>query len=338
MIRKGILHSIDWNRLSINAFEANNGSTAYDMMCKEKYDIVLLDIKMPGLSGLELIDKLRNSFTSLDTVFIILSGYAEFSFAKQAMKYGVKHYLLKPAAEEEIVSTLEKIILELKEKNISHEKLLSLINKIASFVRDCKLQEAKDEMKELFLILKECKVKQTCVNYCMELFVLIIRQCEDYQQISKYLKRCSEFDLNTSIRDMYNLILQTVMEINDINEIVRSRKYSKSVRLSLDYISENISNEELTLSHISNQLFMNSDYFGKVFKKEMKENFNDYLSKLRIKKAQEIIGDNANDKIGEIAEKVGFGSNSQYFSQVFKKYTGYTPKEYKAVLVKGNLQ
>ena len=52
------------------------------------------DIKMPGMSGLELIRKI--SETDLDTQFVILSGYGEFEYAKEAMKYGVKQYVLKP--------------------------------------------------------------------------------------------------------------------------------------------------------------------------------------------------------------------------------------------------
>ena len=56
IIRQGILCSIDWNSLDIKAFEANNGITAYDMISKEKYDIVLLDIKMPEIDGKYLFE------------------------------------------------------------------------------------------------------------------------------------------------------------------------------------------------------------------------------------------------------------------------------------------
>lgn len=69
-----------------------NGIEAYDMILDESPDIVLTDIRMPGMGGLELIRKIRQ--TDLQIQFIILSGYGEFEYAKEAMSYGIRHYLL----------------------------------------------------------------------------------------------------------------------------------------------------------------------------------------------------------------------------------------------------
>lgn len=333
IIRQGILHSIDWDKFNIKAFEASNGLMAYDMISKEKYDIVLLDIKMPGLTGLELIEKVRNTITDADITFIILSGYAEFSLANQAMKYGVKYYLLKPTDENEIVSTLEKVIAEMKEKNVSHDKIGLIINRISNFVAEGNLEAARNDLNNIFLALKECKSKETCVNYFQELILLIIRHCKDYQLTPKFLNLSLQINIDSSLDEMFILTSEIILEVININKNIQLPKYSKSIQLTLDYISDNISNEELSLTSISNHLYMNSDYIGKLFKKEVKENFTDYLSKIRVKKAQELIQTDPNNKICEIAEKVGFGCNSQYFSQIFKKYTGYTPKEYKGVFI-----
>jgi len=337
IIRQGIRCAIDWDRLDIKAFEASNGLVAYDMILKEKFDIVLLDIKMPGLSGLELIEKIKNSLIDPDVIFIILSGYADFSIANQAMKYGVKYYLLKPTDEEEIVSTIHKVIAEMKVKNTSHDKVALYFDAISIYVSNCEVEAVKKEMEALFLVLKECKAKEACRNYCEELFILIIRQCKDYQKTPKFLKRSSEIDINTSLDEMYKIIIEAIVEIVNINQKLNSQRYSKCIQLTLDYVYENVSNEELSLSYISNHLYMNSDYLGKLFKKEVKEHFNAYLSNFRVKKAQELIQNNPNSKICEIAQEVGFGCNSQYFSQVFKKCTEYTPKEYKAILMKNKL-
>jgi two-component system response regulator YesN len=319
--------------LNIKPFEASNGLAAYEMILKVKFDIVLLDIKMPGLNGLELIEKVKTSISDIDITFIILSGYAEFSFASQAMKFGVKYYLLKPTDVQDIVSTLEKVILERREKNASHNKVTSLFSIISTYVGECNLEAAREQMDKLFDILKEDEIKERNIDYCIELFIMIIRQCKDYQQIPKFLRSSNEIQINTPLEAIYNLILKAIIEIININDNVNSQKYSKCIRLAIEYINENISNEELSLSYLSKHLYMNSDYFGKLFKKELKENFNDYLSNIRIKKAQEFLQNDKNNKISDIAEKVGFGCNSQYFSQVFKKCTGYSPKEYKALFV-----
>lgn len=105
IIRETIATLIDWNSLGISLIgTAENGIEAYNMILDDYPDIVLTDIKMPGLSGLDLIQRIRD--INPDTQFVILSGYGEFKFAQRAMQYGVKHYLLKPCNEEQIIDSL----------------------------------------------------------------------------------------------------------------------------------------------------------------------------------------------------------------------------------------
>nr|WP_256522455.1 helix-turn-helix transcriptional regulator [Halobacillus sp. A5] len=73
---------------------------------------------------------------------------------------------------------------------------------------------------------------------------------------------------------------------------------------------------------------MNSDYLGKLFKKEKGERFSNFLINRRIEKAIEMIEQSEEVKIFEVAETVGFGNNPRYFGQVFKKYTGVTPTQF----------
>lgn len=106
-IREGMKNCIDWEILGIQITGlCKNGLEAYDMILDESPDIVLTDIKMPALSGLELIKRITQSGQHIE--FIILSGYGEFSYTKEAMKYGIKHYLLKPCNEEELVSMVKE--------------------------------------------------------------------------------------------------------------------------------------------------------------------------------------------------------------------------------------
>ena len=76
-------------------------------------------------------------------------------------------------------------------------------------------------------------------------------------------------------------------------------------------------------------LYTNVDYLGKLFKKETGKNFSHYVMEKRMEMAKDLIIEGKKDRIYEVAEKVGYGSNSQYFSQVFKKYTGVSPLEYR---------
>lgn len=92
---------------------------------------------------------------------------------------------------------------------------------------------------------------------------------------------------------------------------------------------ENLENPNLTLKYIAEQhLFMNVDYVSKKFQKEAGIRFSNYLADERIQKAKEYIERSGNDRIQDIAERVGFGNNPQYFSQLFKKKTGITPSAY----------
>ena len=80
--------------------EAPNGIRAYEMVKKEQPDLLITDIRMPGLNGLELMRKLRAEENPVGVVFI--SGYAEFEYAREAISLGAFDYLLKPIEEESL--------------------------------------------------------------------------------------------------------------------------------------------------------------------------------------------------------------------------------------------
>ena len=109
MICQAIANLIDWGKYDIRLIgTCTDGVDAYHTILDECPDIVMTDIRMPGISGLELIERI--SRTDLCTQFIILSGYGEFDYAKRAMKCGVRHYLLKPCSEEQITDCIQDVI------------------------------------------------------------------------------------------------------------------------------------------------------------------------------------------------------------------------------------
>ncbi len=109
-----IKNLIDWDKLNLkNVAIASDGIMALELIKLHQPDIVITDIKMPGYEGIELIKKVKEIYPNID--FVIVSGYQHFDYAQNAIKYGVKDYLLKPLKENEINATLSKMIEKYKE-------------------------------------------------------------------------------------------------------------------------------------------------------------------------------------------------------------------------------
>lgn len=231
VILEGISSFVNWEEVGTKLVgTAENGIVAYELIQKYEPDIVITDIIMPGLDGIQLLKKAHKTHSRIK--WILLSGYGEFSYAQTAMKYGVKHYLLKPTNEEIISQAIEEVIHEIKREGINKKE--------------------------------------------------------------------------KSLENHYSSIVLKVM----------------------DEIEERMSDSQLSLQEISaNRLFMNADYLGKKFREEVGEGFSNYVQRRRIERALEMIRKNRDIRVYELAEKVGFGNNPQYFSQVFKKMTDKTPRE-----------
>jgi two-component system, response regulator YesN len=212
----------------------NNGKEAYDLAISSKPDVIITDIKMPIMDGIELSRKIKELMP--EVYIIILTNFAEFSYAKEAISCGVYEYLIKSDIRPK----------ELKE-------ILSKIN-------------------------NKIKVK--------------INKKEE--------------------------------EVLDSQEIIKSKKYSKSIEKALKYIDNNYKNH-ISLIDVAKNVYLSHEYFSRLFKEEVGENFSTYLTIYRIKKASELIK-KTDMKISQIALEVGY-SNAGYFSKNYKKYTGVSPEE-----------
>lgn len=233
-IREGIRDIIDWKTLGIQLLElAPNGNIAYKLISLYAPQIVITDLKMPGLTGLELIQKVQMESKVPNPIFIILTGYNDFDFAQQAMRYGVRHYLLKPTSEEEISMVLQDAIWLLR-----------------------------------------------------------------HDSSPLYIPR-------------------------------NKSNYSVPILKTLDYLEDNFSQPGISLKNIAqNVIFMNEEYLGKLFLKETSVRFTKHLQGRRISIAKKLLKKDTSLSALQAARKVGYGDNPQYFSTVFKKETGMTPKQY----------
>jgi len=115
VIRNGINKSIKWDSLDCKVVAlAENGRDALEKAALQKIHIVISDIMMPEMDGLELSDHLLDIYSSIK--IILLTGYKEFDYVKQAMKMGVSNYLLKPTDPDELEKAVNKVVAEIKSK------------------------------------------------------------------------------------------------------------------------------------------------------------------------------------------------------------------------------
>lgn len=143
------------------------------------------------------------------------------------------------------------------------------------------------------------------------------------------------------IQELTNLISQEddrnhLYQIFDSNKSAflsfaekREKKHSDYINKILTYTMEHLSDPSLTLKSISEKiLFMNPDYVSRQFVIQTGTKYSNYLNNLRINSAKNILRNDPKKKIYEVAQEIGLGNNPQYFSSLFKQYTGISPTEF----------
>ncbi|ASS70235.1 response regulator transcription factor [Bacillus atrophaeus] len=354
IILDGIAGIIEWDSIGTSLIgKAQNGLDAYEFIMRYKPDIVISDIKMPGMNGLELIEKVSSECPSVQ--FILLSGFGEFEYAKQAMKYGVKHYLVKPCNEQQIISSLKEIIAEFKQKERREkaaECLKDELEHIRSYAANQYLEglltgvknqapplAVQDKTINLILVKTDAATQsyQTAKEafgsgltaYCHlgDYAILAVETQRNVEVLEKKLAVCFEgCQLTISRAGELRHAKDLFEEITDAySESKHSALISKMVKL----VRGELGNPHLSLKWAAKEmLYMNPDYLGKLFKQETGEKFSAYVTRIRVEHAMKRMKSRKDVSVSDIAEEIGFGDNPKYFSLVFKKYTGLTPSEY----------
>lgn len=169
----------------------------------------------------------------------------------------------------------------------------------------------------------------------IEIAVLMIKEAENWAQpdyenkVERFYSIANSIMGLPTLDDIFQVLEKLVHEIaRGINE-QRISQQKEIVDQAIAYIEENYGNEDLSLQDVAQKVHISSSYFSTIFKKEKNINFTDYLTETRMNKSKELLR-NTNLKAYEIARMVGY-SNPQYFSLCFKKYTGYSPLQFKNI-------
>ena len=157
-IVQGLQAMIEWEKYGCEiAGTAGNGQEALAFLKENTVDLIIADIRMPVMDGLELLAKIRKEKIS-DAWFVILSGYSDFQYAREALRYECMDYILKPVKKEELEEILEKAG-KLQEKRLEQEKREEqrdravMRQKLIAVFSD---EEAKEQRKDSELLPASC--------------------------------------------------------------------------------------------------------------------------------------------------------------------------------------
>lgn len=198
-------------------------------------------------------------------------------------------------------------------------------------------EEAMHALQEIKNQLLECKgISLDKVRMiAIEILVIVIKELSNWnydqtKDVYNHLHETSEkiYSLHT-IMDIFQMLSKFLDDLLSVFANDRHTPQKWIVEQAIHFIEENYGTESLSLRDVARKVHISSSYLSTIFKKEINENFIDYLTRVRMEKAKLLLR-NESWKAYEVAEMVGY-SNPQYFSHCFKKYTGYSPLQYKNI-------
>ncbi|MDF2836521.1 MAG: hypothetical protein K0Q63_2161, partial [Paenibacillus sp.] len=191
IIRQGIVHKVRRTGLPVTiSGEASDGLAGLELVRSLQPQLVITDIQMPGMNGLTFIREVKEILP--DTEFIVVSGYDDFEYAKQAMRYGVKHYLLKPLEDEQLHESLSEIIDRLEKEGAK----ANVMAKLQSLAESSREQERRRELTRFIQLGEPAYNHEELVRLeqCSRFFSAVVLQVKPFA-LPHYSFEAGENDL-----------------------------------------------------------------------------------------------------------------------------------------------
>lgn len=369
-ILQGLSMMIDWQGEGFEIVgKVSNAKEALEVLEKEKPHLVIADIKMPGMTGLELLEKVRKEKLS-DAYFVILSGYSDFDYVHTALLNECLDYMLKPVNRDELLMILGRVRTlyeqsekkrrddSLKEGNIEALMMKSFLgfeieegdtqespsdwsltdkrvekHKVDELIRAIAMNEREEIEAGTRQILDDLehmdeRVINMVVNYLMfELIHLAYEQDKNVnqQEVFRFIGNSMFEQLNPEGGG--KSMVRLLSEYGDYLAQLRDNQSRGGVLGQIEADLRENFRENLTLKDLSKKYFVNAAYLGQIFKKQYGESFKDYLNRIRIEEAAELLL-KTDKKVYEIAEEVGY-RDLDYFVNKFIGIKGCTPAKFR---------
>ncbi|MCL2035457.1 MAG: response regulator [Oscillospiraceae bacterium] len=365
-MRAGIRNNMNWDNSSFTlAGEAPDGEMALSLMQDIMPDILVTDIRMPFMDGIELSRRARKIMPWLK--IIILSGHGEFEYAKQAITIGVEEYLLKPVTSASLFESLDKVAAKIEQEaddnmakrclNLADDNKIVTIQDISVsglvsssqasvFPTSHKLRYlSKADIPEFLDGYLSNFQSESVASFLFMNYVIVdiitaaskiieelggdkSRVLSGYSQVSKLLRS------NTTVEDVKSMLTAYLEQTIDFRDSLTDYKYSDIIAKAKEYIQKNFSEQGLSLHSVAKEVNVSPNHFSTIFSQETGETFINYVTRIRLAHAKTLL-EMTGMRTADIAYDVGY-NDTHYFSYVFKKNLGVTPREFRGKKTQGS--
>ncbi len=250
LIRKGIKNIINWKQLNCEVYaEASDGNEGLELIRQSRPEIILTDIRMPRINGLEMLKQIRDIVPNSKT--IIITGYREFDYAQDAIKYGAFDFLLKPTKLEQLTSVLVRAIDVLNKQKLMHAEVNKFKLLFEQSVPMLKEKLLCDIVFELNNNEKEVTEKMKLFDIHINSFVFVVVENDSYEDFesTQYDKHLYQFGIINSYEEIfaekYEIHVIT-LNSNKIGFILQNKSYlninMSEILEKTAYLQEMISN------------------------------------------------------------------------------------------------
>ncbi|SKB83204.1 Helix-turn-helix domain-containing protein [Lachnospiraceae bacterium] len=260
--------------------EAGNGLEALDKIKTEKIDLMFVDIKMPAMSGLEMIERIKK-YNLSDAQIVILTGFADFDYARTAMRNNITYYLLKPVQVDE----LEKVLI--KTENCHIDRINQIYRQQKKILQEM-LEDEEDDENVDGNVMSDILSKQKDINF-------LIDEVRRNNEMRKREKKEIGYEVDKYVAEHYreNISLKQIGEIFFVNNVYLGQLFKKRHNMLFkDYITslrmadaeDMLLNTNKRIYQISEELgFTNADIFISKFVQLKGITPNQYRIKNRMK-------------------------------------------------------
>lgn len=327
-VRNGLSKLIDWNGLGAEVvFSASNGAQIIEAVKKRPVDLIITDIKMPVMDGIELSRYFHEHMPEVQ--IILLSSFAEFEYARKALSVGVRDYILKPINREK-VNKLSNLVREIAEETEFTRYLSAGINnnEFSGRFLNALRQKVGDMPSALVSVPEKYKNLAAYREFCMFLLDALVSHTaggqNDFQMNLKQILRGELLEC-TTCRELEERFLQICRRY--IGEDAENEHEGGLLERIAAYMQENACDSAITVQSVAERFSLTPDYLSRLFKAETGLLPLEYIINQRLERASYLLV-NSRLTLSQIARQCGY-EDEKYFIRLFKKKKDITPIQYR---------